>query len=77
MYCPKCKAKTKVIDSREMKNQNGIRRRRICLVCGHKFNTYEEYENSVNMEELIDLRVRDARAEKFVRKTVQEVLGEE
>ena len=61
MYCPKCKAKTKVIDSRAMNNQNGIRRRRKCLVCGHKFTTYEELENSENIEELRALRIKHRR----------------
>lgn len=62
MHCPKCKEKTKVTDSREMTNKNGVRRRRKCLVCDHRFTTYEEFESSVNIEELKTLREKLRRA---------------
>jgi len=43
MRCPKCShPEDKVIDSRGAKNDTIIRRRRICLRCGHRFTTYEE-----------------------------------
>lgn len=66
MYCPKCKEKTKVTDSRPMVNRNGILRRRECVnpKCGHKFKTYEEYENSKN---IIDLDTSTKRIEAAVR----------
>ncbi|HMO51098.1 MAG TPA: transcriptional regulator NrdR [Kiritimatiellia bacterium] len=43
MRCPKCShADDKVIDSRSIRNGDVIRRRRVCLQCGHRFTTYEE-----------------------------------
>jgi len=62
MYCPKCKNKTKVIDSRAMPNKNGVMRRRRCPVCGHNFQTYEEYEYSQAIIENAKLRDVQAKA---------------
>lgn len=43
MRCPKCShMDDKVIDSRTVRNGDVIRRRRVCLECGHRFTTYEE-----------------------------------
>lgn len=43
MRCPKCaNIEDKVIDSRAARNGSLIRRRRMCLRCGHRFTTYEE-----------------------------------
>ena len=43
MRCPKCAhLEDKVIDSRGARNGAVIRRRRMCLRCGHRFTTYEE-----------------------------------
>jgi transcriptional repressor NrdR len=43
MRCPKCgHQEDKVIDSRSARNGAVIRRRRMCLGCGHRFTTYEE-----------------------------------
>jgi transcriptional repressor NrdR len=43
MYCPNCKhTELKVVDSREV--EDGIRRRRECLGCGHRFTTYERIQ---------------------------------
>ncbi|HUB68220.1 MAG TPA: transcriptional regulator NrdR [Candidatus Methylacidiphilales bacterium] len=64
MRCPKCQARDdKVIDSRAIKDETVIRRRRECLVCEHRFTTYEEIERD-------DLRVlkRDGRYETFDRR---------
>ncbi len=64
MRCPKCQAQDdKVIDSRAIKDETVIRRRRECLACEHRFTTYEEIERD-------DLRVlkRDGRYEAFDRK---------
>lgn len=43
MRCPKCaNLEDKVLDSRSASNGAVIRRRRMCLGCGHRFTTYEE-----------------------------------
>lgn len=43
MRCPKCShLDDKVIDSRSIRSGDVIRRRRVCLQCGHRFTTYEE-----------------------------------
>ncbi|MCF7848884.1 MAG: transcriptional regulator NrdR [Kiritimatiellales bacterium] len=47
MRCPKCEEKeNRVIDSREVRNGNSIRRRRLCVNCGHRFTTYEEIQRA-------------------------------
>ncbi len=64
MRCPKCQGRDdKVIDSRAIKDETVIRRRRECLACEHRFTTYEEIEGD-------DLRVlkRDGRYEAFDRR---------
>ena len=67
MYCPKCKNKTKVKDSRAMPNRNGIMRRRRCVVCDYNFTTYEEYENSQNITELRALKEKLQRVETIMK----------
>lgn len=43
MRCPKCaNLEDRVIDSRSANSGSVIRRRRLCLGCGHRFTTYEE-----------------------------------
>jgi transcriptional regulator NrdR len=43
--CPYCnKENTRVIDSRPSEENNSIRRRRQCDVCGKRFTTYEKIE---------------------------------
>ena len=46
MKCPFCKKqqRTKVVDSRAIKNGRAVRRRRECLKCHERFTTYEELE---------------------------------
>ena len=45
MKCPYCNnADTRVIDSRPAEDNNSIRRRRCCDVCGKRFTTYEKVE---------------------------------
>lgn len=45
MKCLYCGSEeSKVIDSRAMEESNSIRRRRECLGCGKRFNTYETIE---------------------------------
>ncbi|MBR2433846.1 MAG: transcriptional repressor NrdR [Lentisphaeria bacterium] len=43
MRCPRCSCQNdKVVDSRSTKDGAGVRRRRECLQCGHRFTTHEE-----------------------------------
>ena len=45
MKCPFCGfANDKVVDSRESKEAESIRRRRECLKCGKRFTTYERID---------------------------------
>jgi transcriptional repressor NrdR len=63
MRCPKCgELEDKVIDSRLSKDGYNIRRRRECVVCEHRYTTYEQIERA-------DIRVikRDGRGEPFDR----------
>ena len=47
MKCPYCKHRQdKVIDSRSCGEGYGVRRRRECLKCGHRFTTYERIEQT-------------------------------
>lgn len=49
MRCPSCGClEDKVIDSRGVKDDRAVRRRRECLQCAHRFTTYE----SIIREEL-------------------------
>ena len=38
MECPKCCGGTTVLETRQ---SNGVKRRRKCLECGHRFSTVE------------------------------------
>ena len=43
MRCASCGAEDdKVLESRSVRGGAAIRRRRVCLQCGHRFTTYEE-----------------------------------
>lgn len=45
MKCPFCNSEdTRVIDSRPADDNNSIRRRRLCDMCGKRFTTYEKIE---------------------------------
>lgn len=45
MKCFKCqKNDSRVVDSRDLRDGEAIRRRRECLACGHRFTTYERVE---------------------------------
>lgn len=45
MKCPFCgHENTRVIDSRPAEDNNSIRRRRVCDVCGKRFTTYEKID---------------------------------
>src|SRR5471032_1704643 len=66
MKCPFCGfANDKVVDSRESKDADSIRRRRECLKCEKRFTTYER------MDEIPYMVVKkDGRREKFDRQKV-------
>jgi transcriptional repressor NrdR len=66
MTCPFCAHKTdKVVDSRETKDADVVRRRRQCLACGRRFTTYERIDEVPYM-----VVKKDGRREKFDRQKV-------
>ena len=66
MTCPFCgHREDKVIDSRESKEGDVIRRRRECLSCGRRFTTYERSDEIPYM-----VVKKDGRREKFDRQKV-------
>jgi transcriptional repressor NrdR len=68
MKCPFCShLQDKVVDSRETKEGDTIRRRRECLACERRFTTYERIDEVPYM-----VVKKDGRREKFDR---QKVLG--
>jgi transcriptional repressor NrdR len=68
MKCPFCNhMEDKVVDSRESKEGDAIRRRRECLACERRFTTYERIDEVPYM-----VIKKDGRREKFDR---QKVLG--
>jgi transcriptional repressor NrdR len=70
MTCPFCTHRQdRVIDSRESKEGNVIRRRRECLKCERRFTTYERSDEIPYM-----VVKRDGRREKFDRQKVLEGL---
>jgi len=70
MICPFCGHKQdRVIDSRESKEGDVIRRRRECLKCARRFTTYERSDEIPYM-----VIKRDGRREKFDRQKILEGL---
>ena len=68
MRCPYCGfAQDRVVDSRESKEADAIRRRRECEGCNKRFTTYERIDEIPYM-----VVKKDGRREKFDR---QKVLG--
>ena len=66
MKCPFCGFREdKVIDSRESKEGDAIRRRRACLSCERRFTTYERCDEVPHM-----VIKKDGRREKFDRQKV-------
>ncbi len=66
MTCPFCgHLQDKVVDSRESKEGDAIRRRRECLSCGRRFTTYERIDEIPYM-----VVKKDGRREKFDRQKV-------
>jgi transcriptional repressor NrdR len=66
MKCPFCgHPEDKVVDSREAKVGDTIRRRRECVKCGRRFTTYERIDEIPYM-----LVKKDGRREKFDRQKI-------
>jgi transcriptional repressor NrdR len=66
MMCPFCAhLADKVVDSRESKEGDAVRRRRECLGCGRRFTTYERIDEIPYM-----VVKKDGRREKFDRQKV-------
>lgn len=66
MNCPFCgHLQDKVVDSRESKEGDAIRRRRQCLACDRRFTTYERIDEVPYM-----VVKKDGRREKFDRQKV-------
>ncbi len=66
MTCPFCNHREdKVIDSRESKEADAVRRRRECLACGRRFTTYERIDEIPYM-----VIKKSGRREKFERQKV-------
>jgi transcriptional repressor NrdR len=66
MKCPFCGfVNDKVVDSRESKEAESIRRRRECMKCGKRFTTYERIDEIPYM-----VVKKDGRREKFDRQKV-------
>lgn len=66
MMCPFCgHREDKVIDSRESKDGDSIRRRRQCMACERRFTTYERCDEVPYM-----VIKKDGRREKFDRQKV-------
>lgn len=63
MKCPKCECReNRVIDSREVRGGESIRRRRVCESCDHRFTTYEEIQRAQ-----LQVTKRDGRREEMSR----------
>jgi len=66
MLCPFCgHTEDRVVDSRESKEADSIRRRRECLACERRFTTYERIDEIPYM-----VVKKDGRREKFDRQKV-------
>ena len=66
MKCPFCShLEDKVVDSRESKEGEVIRRRRECLKCGKRFTSYERIDQIPHM-----VVKKDGRRERFEREKV-------
>lgn len=66
MKCPFCGyKKDKVVDSRESRDGETIRRRRECLKCARRFTTYEQVEHTLPL-----VIKKDGRREQFDRNKI-------
>ena len=70
MRCIKCDSRdNRVIDSREVRNGDSIRRRRACNACGFRFTTYEVLQRA-----RLQVSKRDGRREEFSREKIMKSL---
>jgi transcriptional repressor NrdR len=67
--CPLCQATSRVLESRSSEAGAAIRRRRECSRCGHRFTTYERYEQS------LFVRKRNGRRQPFDRAKLRDALA--
>ena len=68
MRCPQCQClDDKVVDSRTVKEGAGVRRRRECLNCGHRYTTHE----SIIHAELKVIKKSDELREEFDREKLR------
>jgi len=68
MRCPKCgQNRDRVVDSRLVKDGAAVRRRRVCLACGHRFTTYEQVIRASLRVIKRDGRHEDLSREKLIR----------
>lgn len=68
MKCPKCASlDDKVLETRQIDDGSGLRRRRECLNCGYRFTSYEHVK-----EKSVMVVKRDGRREDF---NVQKVIN--
>jgi transcriptional repressor NrdR len=44
MDCPRCSARTRVLESRRVEDGAALRRRRECTGCGQRFTSYERFQ---------------------------------
>ncbi len=66
MYCTHCwNTDTKVLDSRVTEDGKSIKRRRECLNCGNRFNTFEKYEKVSLLVEKISGKTEEYKGEKL------------
>lgn len=55
MNCTKCGKATRVINSRPVK-RNGVRRRRLCMTCEHRFTTVEVVDEQSAEDRVAELK---------------------
>jgi transcriptional repressor NrdR len=67
--CPLCESTSRVLESRGSEAGAAVRRRRQCSSCGHRFTTYERYEQS------LFVRKRNGRRQPFDREKLRGALA--
>ena len=69
MDCPRCQARSKVLESRGAEEGAAIRRRRRCPACGHRFTTFER-----RASEPLHVRKRTGERQRFDRTKLRAAL---
>lgn len=61
LCCPLCQSHDgRVMDSRSRRQGTVIRRRRVCLICKHRFTTFETYRSTqLTVTEIMKALARD------------------